>query len=49
MVLFPYIYTENHATRRTGLALLHPLYYSTGAEAIEAAYARFFCFVRRRA
>ena len=27
MALFPYIYSENHRTRTTGVALLHPLYY----------------------
>ena len=39
MMLFPYIYTENHATRRTGISLLHPLYYAEGAAGIDLAYA----------
>jgi len=37
--LFPYIYAENHATRSTGISLLHPLYYAEGASTIDRAYA----------
>lgn len=29
IALFPYLYSENHRTRTTGVALLHPLYYDT--------------------
>lgn len=29
MALFPYLYSENHRTRTTGIALMHPLYYET--------------------
>ena len=34
-----YIYTENHATRTTGISLLHPIYYADGAAEIDVAYA----------
>ena len=27
IALFPYLYTANHRTRRTGVSLLHPIYY----------------------
>ena len=29
IALFPYLYSENHRTRTSGVALLHPLYYDT--------------------
>eukprot|EP00037_Helgoeca_nana_P027025 m.307308 g.307308 ORF g.307308 m.307308 type:complete len:484 (+) comp27380_c0_seq1:1808-3259(+) len=36
--LFPYLYTENHATRHTGVSLLHPVYYEEGAGTIDRAF-----------
>ena len=36
--LFPYIYTENHATRTSGIALVHPVYYADRAAALDKAY-----------
>ena len=38
--LFPYIYTENHATRTSGIALVHPVYYADRAAALDKAYAK---------
>jgi alpha-glucosidase (family GH31 glycosyl hydrolase) len=35
-VLFPYIYSENHFTRSTGVSLLHPVYYD--APHLDRAY-----------
>ena len=29
IALFPYLYSENHRTRITGVSLLHPLYYDS--------------------
>jgi hypothetical protein len=37
--LFPYIYTENHATRATGVSLVHPVYYEEGASVLDRAYS----------